>query len=576
MSTDGERWLDAGLAAALFAVDPHGTGGVALRAGAGPVRDRWLAQLRTLLPPDDPVRRLPLHAGEDRLLGGLELAATLRAGRPVAQRGLLAEADGGVAIAAMAERMEPVAAGLLAAALDAGSVRVERDGFARRETARFGLVALDEGAAEDERPSPALLDRLAFRVDLEGIAHRSAGEFAHAAGEVASARQRLARVTAGEGIVRVLCGAALGLGVASLRAPLLAMRAARAAAALDGRQEVSEDDAVLAARLVLAPRATRLPAPHEAEREEPAAADNAPADAEPPQSADAPLEDRVLEAARAAIPQGLLEELLLHGRPRARPAATGRAGGQRHWARRGRPAGTRPGKLRDGARLSLVETLRAAAPWQRLRRPAEARRIEVRSADFRLHRYKQRAASTTIFAVDASGSAALHRLAEAKGAVELLLAQSYVRRDRVALIAFRGKVAEILLPPTRALARAKRGLASLPGGGGTPLAAGIDAAVRLATAVRYGGERPLIVFLTDGRANVALDGQGSRARAAADALEAGRRLRATGIDVLLVDTAQRPEPLARELAGAMGARYLPLPQAGAAAVARAVSASVAA
>lgn len=132
----------------------------------------------------------------------------------------------------------------------------------------------------------------------------------------------------------------------------------------------------------------------------------------------------------------------------------------------------------------------------------------VRRDDLRIRILKQRTETTTVFCVDASGSAALERLAEAKGAVELLLAEAYVRRDRVALVAFRGTGAELVLPPTRSLTRAKRGLSGLPGGGGTPLAAGIDAAVAVALGVRRGGSRPAIVLLTDGRANVARSGEG--------------------------------------------------------------------
>ena len=124
--------------------------------------------------------------------------------------------------------------------------------------------------------------------------------------------------------------------------------------------------------------------------------------------------------------------------------------------------------------------------------------------------------------VDASGSAALNRLGEAKGAVELLLAECYARRDQVALLAFRGRAAELLLPPTSSLVRAKRSLSALPGGGGTPLAAGLDAALAAAAAERRRGRTPTVVLLTDGRANVARDGAGDRARAEADALAAAR------------------------------------------------------
>ena len=227
----------------------------------------------------------------------------------------------------------------------------------------------------------------------------------------------------------------------------------------------------------------------------------------------------------------------------------------------------------------MIETLRAAAPWQTVRRrEAQAAglaadgRVRIRRGDFHVWRFKQRSETTTVFVVDASGSAALHRLAEAKGAVELLLADCYVRRDSVAVIAFRGQGAEVLLPPTRSLVRAKRSLAGLPGGGGTPLACGIDAALALAAAVRARGATPVIVLLTDGRANIARDGSPGRERAAADASVSARRLQLEGFAALLLDTSPQPQDAARQLADAMGARYLPLPHAGAATLSQAIHA----
>ncbi|MFZ5558064.1 MAG: magnesium chelatase subunit D [Pseudomonadota bacterium] len=578
-------WTDAMVAAALFAVDPGGTGGVAVRAHAGPARERWLESARQLLPGGAPLRRIPLHVTDGRLLGGLDLAATLRAGRPVAERGLLTEADGGVVVLPMAERLAPSAAARITAAQDAGEVVVERDGIALRTPARFGVILLDEGVTDDERPPAALMDRLAFHVDLTGLGARDAPGAFHSTDEVSAARTRLPRVTAGEDVLEALCGAAMTLGIASLRASQLALKAARAAAALAGRDAVTEEDAAIAARLVLGPRAAVLPVmappagtedtaepPPLPERGEDAPGnDESPAGRDPSRP-DRPLEDVVLEAARAAIPAGLLALLKPSGGG-ARARAAGRAGALKRSAARGRPAGVRRGELRSGARLNVIETLRAAAPWQPLRR-REARagqpRVEVRCDDFRITRFKHRSPTTTIFAVDASGSAALHRLAEAKGAVELLLADCYVRRDQVALIAFRGQAAELLLPPTRSLVRAKRSLAGLPGGGGTPLAAGIDTAAALADAVRRRGNTPVVVVLTDGRANIGLDGTPGRPQAEADALAAARRLRAAGFTALLVDTSPRPQAAAQRLAAEMGARYLPLPYADAAGLSLAV------
>ena len=211
----------------------------------------------------------------------------------------------------------------------------------------------------------------------------------------------------------------------------------------------------------------------------------------------------------------------------------------------------------------MAEVARAS---QRRRTPSN---IVIAREDFRVSRRKPRAETVTIFAVDASGSAAFNRLAEAKGAVDLLLAECYVRRDQVALLAFRGRTAELLLPPTRSLVRAKRSLAALAGGGGTPLAAGIEAAVALAQDARRKGQTPFIVIMTDGAANISRDGKAAgRARARDDAISAARLARSACVGAVVVDIAPRPQPTAEELAVEMNARYLPMPYADAAALAR--------
>jgi magnesium chelatase subunit D len=580
------RWDDACLAAALFAVDPIGSGGISVRALPGPVRDLWLELLRELLPAELPLRRVPLHISDGRLLGGLDLAATLRAGRPVAERGLLAESDGGVVLLAMAERVARSTAAHISAALDNGEVLVERDGITARTPTRFGVIALDEGANDEEQVPKTLIDRFAMLLDLNGIALREALVADYDADEVRVARERLPEIAASEQVLEAICGTALALGVDSLRSSLAALRVARAAAALAGRDAIAVEDVSAAARLVLAPRATRLPMPpddQQPEEEQPPPPpeenqDDNPDNQSPEQEIDKPLEDVVLESAEAAIPANLLAMLQM-GAMRSRSRTSGKSGATQSGSLRGRPAGTRRGEPGAGARLSVIETLRAAAPWQRLRREERARAgqgadilVEVRHDDFRVTRYRQRSETTTIFVVDASGSAALHRLAEAKGAVELLLADCYVRRDRVAMIAFRGPRAELLLPPTRSLVRAKRGLAGLPGGGGTPLASGIDAAVELADGVQRRGGTPVVVLLTDGRANVTRDGIGGRAQATEDALASARAFRVAELKALVVDMSPRPRPDAEQLAREMGAVYLPLPHADAAALSGAVKA----
>lgn len=580
---------DAALCAALLAIDPVGVGGAALRAPAGPLRDDWLVLLRRLLPAQTPVRRIPLNINDTALLGGLDLGATLHTGRPVAQPGVLAQADGGLVLLAMAERVSLGTAARLAAVLDTQCIALQRDGLAVRQPVRLGLIALDEGASDDEQMPAALLDRLAFHGVLTGPADSQPAVDWQAV-DIVRARAFLPTVSVPNDVLAALCATALALGINSLRAPLLALRVARAAAALAGCRQVGEDHATLAARLVLAPRATQLPTTEDNADND--ALPNPPADPppnpseDPPQpdpdtgpdnsapdldeaqnNIDKPLAEIVLEAAQAAIPPGLLAALKIGDATRARTKAAGRSGAVQKSQLRGRPLGARRGEPRAGARLNVIETLRAAAPWQRLRQQAaqlhKPQRILVRREDFHVTRFKQVGQTTTLFVVDASGSSAMNRLAEAKGAVELLLADCYVRRDRVSVLAFRGTSAELLLPPTRSLARAKRALAALPGGGGTPLATAIDAARGLADQISRRGEAPIVVLLTDGRGNIARDGTPGRAQAGEDALAAARQVRLAQVTCLLMDTAPQPQPAAQVLALAMGATYVPLPYAGA-------------
>ena len=570
-------WADAVRALALFANDPLGLAGVAVRAAAGPVRDHFLMLLRDSLPPAMRVHRLPAHTRDDRLLGGLDLAVTLQAGRPVVQKGLLAEADGGVVVLAMAERIQSGVSARLCAALDNGTVTLQRDGLSCVLPTRFAIVALDEGVEPDERPPASLLDRIAFHVDLTEVSLRDVANGRSVPSDVGdgcslslSEGEALIRSTRPKPSARRPWASASN----SLRAPLFALRAANVAATSCGRGHVAESDVRLAARLVLAPRATRFPPPDEADEPvdaNPAAqSESATPDLEEvprDRSADQPLADVVLDAAKAALPPDLLARLAPMDGGRGFAHASGRAGQFKTSAKRGRPVGTRQGEPKGGARLHLLETLKAAAPWQTIRRQtAGSDRLEVRRDDFRIVRFRQRIGTTTVFAVDASGSAAMHRLGEAKGAVELLLADCYVRRDQVALLAFRGQGATLLLPPTGSLLRAKRSLAGLPGGGPTPLAAGIEAAVTLASNIRRAGRTPVITLLTDARANVARDGTSGRPRAEAEAIETARSVRACGVATLLVDTSPRPNPFARRLADEMRAQYVPLPYADASAL----------
>ncbi len=546
-----QAWEDALAAAALLALDPVGLQGAAVRAGPGPARDRWLEELRRLLPGWRWIR-LPPQSDPERLTGGLDLAESLRAGAPRRRRGLLEDADGIILVLPMAERLGPSLAGPLALA----------------EGRRVLTVALDEGREPEEAPPPQLMDRLAFRLSLDGLSMGDATPSGRDAAGIARARSRLGAAREDPTLAEAFVSAAALVGEPSLRAPLFALRAARGAAALTAAAEVEAEAAALAARLAIAPRARSFPEPE-------APGDQAEEEGSPPPetneraSSKDRMEDVVLAAVRTAVPDALLGA----SGPRT-PGGEG-AGGERSGSARGRRIAARPCGARKGVRLDLPATLLAAAPWQGLRRreaPGAGAAILVRPDDLREAVRVAPAERLVVFVVDASGSAAMTRLAEAKGAVEHLLSRAYAARDSVALVAFRGRDAQVLLPPTRALARVRRSLAALPGGGGTPLAAGLMAGRALANEARRRGVSACMAVLTDGRANVALDGSSGRAGAAEDARRSARLIRAEGIGALVIDSSPRPAREPVELASWLGGTCLPLPRARGAAFAASVAA----
>jgi magnesium chelatase subunit D len=585
----------AELAAAALALDGFALGGAIIRAPRSDLAEAFVARLRALLPEQAPHRRLPLAIPDDRLLGGLDLAMTLAQGRPVADRGLLAALDGGLLIVPGAERIGATLAARLTQVLDLGIVaqRVRADDAPDHHAARVMIIAIDEAEADEDPVHGALTDRCAFHLTLD--ARPLPALFTRE--DIAAAATLFPQVDATgdarsdsadddtqvRARVRTLIHTAELYGISSLRAVRAALRTARCLAALDGRRLTNDADVATAAALVLGPRATRLPAPPpdpNAEQEPPPPpppdnSQNRDDSADRDDQDVRELEDRIIEAIAAALPVGLTMDAPSRAPKSGR--AAGRSGADRSSGMRGRQVGTRRGDPRHGGRLDLVETLRTAAPWQPLRRRQTVvsahPRVLVRPDDFRIRRLYEPAGTTAIFVVDASGSSAVNRMAEAKGAVELLLAESYARRDEVALIAFRGTQADILLPPTRAIAAAKRALAALPGGGGTPLAAAIDRAVELTLRARREGNDTVVVFLTDARANVARDGSGGRDRAMQDALQSARVLRSLEGQVLFIDTSPRPSPQAQDVAMAMGARYIALPRTDARSIHAAVTAA---
>ncbi|MGQ9876561.1 MAG: magnesium chelatase ATPase subunit D [Chloroflexus sp.] len=587
----------------LLAVDPS-LAGVAIGAGAGTGKSALVRAFAHMLAggrefdPTIPWQlvEMPVGVSEDRLLGGIDIEATLATGERVHRSGLLARANGGMLYVDSVNLLDDSTINHILSALDSGVVRVEREGISVVEPARFVLLVTYDPA--EGPPRRHLLDRLGLivapigkapvttraevvRRNLQPDTDYEDDEALVLAG-ILAARELLPSVTISDEQIQQLSLTALALGIEGHRADLFAVRAARAAAALAGREEVNNDDLELAVRLVMLPRATRLPEMTPEATKSPPPPEPAPPPPSPEHSDDEQrddeeekppqppedeltIEELILAAMETDVPPDILETPFTVRR-RGRSGSRGTISGQR-----GRHIRSVPGKPAQG-RLDVIATLRAAAPWQRLRaaeyHPHRRGRIHLRADDLHIKKYRSKAGTLFCFLVDASGSMALHRMRQAKGAVNALLQQAYVHRDQVALLAFRGERADLLLPPSQSVELAKRALDVLPTGGGTPLAAALLAAYQISEQARSRGIfRTTIVLITDGRPNVPLkaDPTMDKARrleqARQEVQQLAGRLRAAGVGAVVIDTQRsfvsRGE--AQQLAAWLGGRYVYLP-----------------
>lgn len=579
MKPDQTAWFDANLIAILLAINPKGLKGVTVKSQFGPVRETWLSYLKQLTSScGTQVLKAPANISAEQLIGSLDVEASLQAGSLVMSKGLLERVHGNLLLLPMVERMDLQAIALISQALD------QKNAF--DQSTHFGVIAFDESDSVDESISPRLLDRLAFELYLDQLSLADIKESLEVnAEDIQEAKKLLPLVKCSDEYLEVMTKAGFSLGVSSFRANHFALETAKTLAALRGLAEVSQDEVIDAARLVYTPSKRAYMPPEmdqsenqsdedqndqdpDSQQEDSQSDQESPDEIKQEQPSEQELEDIIVQAVKASIPPKLLRQSkdgMRAGKSSAH--VSGKSGSIQKNFLSGRPLGARKGRPTDGKRLDILKSIRAAIPWQRIRKGTLVNnqvnqshsRIDFRAEDLHIKQYLRRRGTVTIFLVDASGSSATQRLAEAKGALEELLAQCYIRRDEVAMLSMRGAKAEVVLPPTRSLARAKRNLAALPGGGGTPLASGFRAANEMAISLQRKGLTPIIVIMSDGKANVNLLGVGGRGGAHADALTAAKELRLKNHRVLFVDTSPQPEILAQELSGMMAAQYFPLP-----------------
>ncbi|MBV8860154.1 MAG: magnesium chelatase ATPase subunit I [Acidobacteria bacterium] len=560
-----------------------------------------------------PVVELPLGATEDRVCGTIDLGRALQEGVKEFEPGLLARANRGFLYIDEVNLLEDHLVDLLLDVAATGHNRVEREGVSAEHPARFRLVGSCN--PEEGELRPQLLDRFGLCVEVETekdldrrvliVERREAFDRDPAAfqlsiqTEQAGLRRRVTRAAAlypkvevPREVIRQIAGLCLRLGVDGHRGEITLTRAARALAALEGRREVSAEDVRRVAPMSLRHRLRRDPLEqgggsarveraseevlgrNEADPEQPSEGENArrphaPFKVRDEAADDAGHDEKVIvpPPAEVGLRPGALDESERGRIPAPKQAsapARRRAGGGSTFSARGRYAGATPSKS-EGTRVALDATLRAAAAG----RTAQGARFRVTPEALRYKRHRSRSGTLFIFLVDTSGSMALNRIEQAKGALAQLLRRSYVNRDRVALVVFRGGGAELLLPPSGSVSRARALLDALPVGGATPLASGLLRALEVARrADAAGAGRIRLVVFTDGRANVPLnvesvgDGTARRERIRKEIQSLGASLGRACAASVVVDTQGRftAGGDGRFLADALGGGYVRLPQ----------------
>ena len=539
-----QAWFDANLVAILLAINPRGLNGVSIRGQFGPVRDSWLHYFESLLPSDSKVVKAPANLSPEQLFGSLDIESALLSGKFRVSQGLLEKLGGQYLLLPMAERMNLQAMTHISQALD------QKNLFNHPHTVKdghFGVVVFDESDPQEEGVNLRLLDRLAFTIYLDRF---SIGDIKQSLevtpSDIEAAKVLMPSVTCPQDLIEVLVKAGLSLGISSLRANQFAIEAAKSLAALRGLTVVGQEEVIDAARLVYTHLKSMQALPeeesssqsegdadnneedqHHSENETSKDSEASDLQNEDPSSPNDELEELVVEAVKTSMPPKLMLQMNQSLKTtKTKASIAGKSGSIEKSHLSGRPHGARKGSPGNGKRLDILKSIRSAIPWQRLRiqngdvsiKSGIGSKIRFRAEDLHTKQYLKRRGTITIFLVDASGSSATQRLSEAKGALEELLGQCYIRRDEVAMLSMRGSKVEIVLPPTRSLVRAKRNLATLPGGGGTPLASGLRSANEMAISLERKGLTPIIVIMTDGKANVNLNGVGGRVGAHHDAL----------------------------------------------------------
>jgi len=590
---------DARLALILNAIDPR-CGGVLFAGKKGTGKTTLARLFPVLLREETPFVTLPLNITDEALLGTVDLDATLRSGERRFQGGILSRAHGGVLFIDDVNLLSGEILALLMEIHSRTANIVQREGFSSTQDACF--VLLGTMNPEEGVLSPHFLDRFGMCVLWNELSERSDrilllrrilgnrfqhNQCLHPADESLRNRVRICRkmveqVLVPDTAIEHMAQVCEESGVSSHRAEVFLFYAARAYAAYCGDRRTKPTHVDSVAPLVLSHRRPHIMHPPETstpDRETTSDDLPHPSDERLDQKGSAPDESTPQDANddssgekrnkstdhETSFPSQLKEEIFETGTPfqvrrflfrrdRVRRLFSGRRTRTRSKDKGGRYVRSMMTGQND---VAVDATIRAAAPLQRQRNRQDT--MIIRDRDLRYKQREKKTGHLVIFAVDGSGSmGAQRRMIESKAAVQSFLADSYLKRDKVAMVVFRKENAEIVLPPTSSMALATRALREIPTGGKTPLSFGLLESYSLIK--RYAKKAPetrfLLVVITDGRANHSLTDMSAKEEAFRAALLL-RELPST--DAIVVDTENKRSftkaDLAVSLAESLGADY---------------------
>ena len=546
----------------VSSIDPS-LGSLSIKANYSTVREAFLSNLLSLLKPKRLKKIYPFQNPTD-LTKSINMIDTLTLGMPKYNEDIFSSDN----IALILTNTEKIEKGL--ATFLGDKIKNNNNKF---------FIALDESES-NEIPKANLSDYIIFSVNLGGTRYKDLKKVSINRKKIAEARRNLATVQVNKKILDYLIASAEMFSISNMHTIFSTLKVAKSLCVYKGNKTVSREDITLAISLSMIHKAKQIP---EFQQEEKAKAPEQEQSRDDNESkadnSELNNEDKkmLIDALKISIPNNLIESLLSKNSQTISLGESAGSGEKNNNFSAGRPIPSVNRKYSSDKRIDLMATLTKAIPWQKIRSSSvtkKNRKIIIYPQDIMIKRFEKQSERLLIFLVDASGSNAIGRLAEAKGAIEILLSDAYAKRDNVALISFSGLKADPLLLPTKSLVTAKKKLSSLPGGGATPLANGLLEAFNMADTARSRNIKPIIILLSDGRGNMSLDGEGDRVKAIKDTNYVASLIKRNAINNIFIDTSRRKTPIADELARELNGHYFQLPLANSNSISKAVQQSI--